>query len=160
MLCKSSLQVYRCFCLISQTPYAASAGISYDRFFTVLIVLHLNNTVAKAAREQPHCDHIHYLASYRHKLCNFRMSTHWKKNWLLTRQYAHFEAFVLSCLCRKKPPQIWNESVQILCGQKRLCPQWKFILGHTAISPWWNWQNLTGSNWYGWQDIWELMEMK
>ena len=53
----SSLRDYWSFCLIIQTPYAASAEIFRDRFLTVLIVLHLNNTVAKAAREQPpHCD--------------------------------------------------------------------------------------------------------
>jgi hypothetical protein len=30
--------------MIIQTPYAASAGLFLDRFLTVLIVLHVNNT--------------------------------------------------------------------------------------------------------------------
>jgi len=29
-----------------------------------------------------------------------------------------------------------------------------------AINPQWNWQNITGSNWYECQNTWELREMK
>ena len=42
-------------CPIIHTPYAASVGMSWDRFLALLTMLHLNND-AKAARGQPGYD--------------------------------------------------------------------------------------------------------
>ena len=56
MLCKSSLQNYWSFHPVIQTPYAASVGMSWDRFLYLLTMFHLNNNDAKAARCQPDYD--------------------------------------------------------------------------------------------------------
>jgi hypothetical protein len=53
VLRKSSLRNYWSLRLIIHTPYAASVGMSQDRFLALLTMLHLNNNDAKAARGQP-----------------------------------------------------------------------------------------------------------
>jgi hypothetical protein len=44
------------FASIIPTPYAASVGMSRDRFLALLTMLHLNNNDVKAARGQPGYD--------------------------------------------------------------------------------------------------------
>ena len=56
VLRKTFLRDYWSLCPIIHTPYAASVGMSRDRFLALLTMLHLNNNDAKAAREQPGCD--------------------------------------------------------------------------------------------------------
>jgi hypothetical protein len=56
MLCKSSLPDYWSFHPIIHTPYAATVGMSSDRFLKLLTMFHLNNNNAKAARCQPDYD--------------------------------------------------------------------------------------------------------
>jgi hypothetical protein len=56
VLHKSSLRDYWSFCPIIHTPYAASVGMSQDRFLAILTMFHLTNNVAKAARGQPGYD--------------------------------------------------------------------------------------------------------
>jgi len=56
VLHKSSLQHYWSLRLIIHTPYAASVGMSRDRFLALLTMFHLNNNDAKAARGQPGYD--------------------------------------------------------------------------------------------------------
>jgi len=53
VLHKSSLRDYWSSRPIIYTPYAASVGMSRDRFFAILTMFHLNNNDAKAARGQP-----------------------------------------------------------------------------------------------------------
>jgi len=53
VLRKSFLRDYWRFRLIIQTPYAASVGMSRDRFLGLLTIFHLNNDDVKAARGQP-----------------------------------------------------------------------------------------------------------
>ena len=52
VLRKTSLRDYWNLRLIIRTPYAASVGMSWDRFLALLTMLHLNNNDAKAARGQ------------------------------------------------------------------------------------------------------------
>jgi hypothetical protein len=58
MLCKSCLRDYWSLHPIIQTPYAASVGMSRDRFLVMLTMLrvHLNNNDAKAPRGEPDYD--------------------------------------------------------------------------------------------------------
>ena len=56
VLRKSSVRDYWSLRQIIQTPYAASVGMSRDRFLAVLTMLHLNNNDAKAARGEPDYD--------------------------------------------------------------------------------------------------------
>jgi len=56
VLRKSSLRDYWSLRPIIHTPYAASVGMSRDRFLALLTMFHLNNKDAKAARGQPGCD--------------------------------------------------------------------------------------------------------
>jgi len=56
MLWKSFLRDYWSLCTIIQTPYAASVGMSRDRFLALLTMFHLNNNNVKAARGQPGYD--------------------------------------------------------------------------------------------------------
>jgi hypothetical protein len=53
---KSSLRDYWSSRPIIHTPYAASVGMSRDRFLAILTMFHLNNNDAKAARGQPGYD--------------------------------------------------------------------------------------------------------
>jgi hypothetical protein len=55
VLCKSSLWDYWSLLPIIHTPYAASVGMSRDRFFALLTMFQLNND-AKAAVGQPGYD--------------------------------------------------------------------------------------------------------
>ena len=55
MLCKSSLQDYWSLRHYSH-PYAASVGMSRDKFLTLLTMFHLNNNNAKVARGRPRYD--------------------------------------------------------------------------------------------------------
>ena len=50
VLRKSSVRDYWSLRPIIHTPYAASVGMSRDRFLALLTMLHLNNNDAKAAR--------------------------------------------------------------------------------------------------------------
>ena len=52
----TSLRDYWSLHLIIHTSYAASVGMSRDRFLALLTMLHLNNNNAKAARGQPGYD--------------------------------------------------------------------------------------------------------
>ena len=56
VLRKSSVRDYWSSRPIIHTPYAASVGMSRDRFLTLLTMLHLNSNDAKAARGQPDYD--------------------------------------------------------------------------------------------------------
>jgi hypothetical protein len=56
ILHKSSLWDYWSLRLIIWTPRVASVGMSRDRFFSVLTMLHLNNSDVKAPRGQPDYD--------------------------------------------------------------------------------------------------------
>jgi len=56
VLRKSSLRDYWSLQPIIHTPYAASVGMSQDRFLALLTMFHLNNNDAKAARGQPGYD--------------------------------------------------------------------------------------------------------
>ena len=56
VLRKSSLRDYWSLRPIIHTPYAASVGMSRDRFLAILTMFHLNNNDAKAARGQPGYD--------------------------------------------------------------------------------------------------------
>jgi len=56
MLHKSSLRDYWSSRLIIHTSYAASIGMSRDRFLAILTMFHLNNNDEKAARGQPGYD--------------------------------------------------------------------------------------------------------
>ena len=56
VLHKSSLRDYWSSRPIIHTPYAASVGMSRDRFLAILTMFHLNNNDEKAARGQPDYD--------------------------------------------------------------------------------------------------------
>jgi len=56
VLRRSSLRDYWSLRPIIHTPYAASVGMSQDRFLALLIMFHLKNNNAKAARGQPGYD--------------------------------------------------------------------------------------------------------
>ena len=56
VICAGLLAGVRVRLSIIHTPYAASVGMSRDRFLTLLTMLHLNNNDAKAARGQPGYD--------------------------------------------------------------------------------------------------------
>ena len=56
VLRKSSVRDYWSLRPIIHTPYAASVGMSRDRFLALLTMLHLNNNDGKAARGQPGYD--------------------------------------------------------------------------------------------------------
>lgn len=99
VLRKSSLRDYWSLRPIIQTPYAASVGMSRDRFLAVLTMLHLNNNDAKAARGESDYDPL-----FAHWLHYFRTSTYWKNSWLWTRQYAHFEAVYSFVFISKENP--------------------------------------------------------
>jgi len=56
VLHKSSLRDYWSSRPIIHTPYAASVGMSRDRFLAILTMFRLNNNDEKAARGQPGYD--------------------------------------------------------------------------------------------------------
>jgi hypothetical protein len=88
MLRKLSLRNYWSFRPIIHTPYAASVGMSRDKFLELMAMFHLNNNDAKVAEGQPPCDlwsTIQNSTRYWH--------THYKFQdvyTLSTRQCAHF----------------------------------------------------------------------
>ena len=56
VLCTSSLQDYWSSRPIIHTPYAASVGMSWDKFLALLTMFQLSNSDAKAAGGQPDYD--------------------------------------------------------------------------------------------------------
>jgi len=80
VLCTSSLQDYWSLRLITHTPHAASVGMSWYKFLTLLTMFELNNSDAKAAGGQPGYDPQFKIFPVIDTSQNFRMSTHQKNS--------------------------------------------------------------------------------
>jgi len=124
VLHKSSLWNSWSLCPTIYTPYAASVGMSRDRFLALLTMFHLNNNDAEAARGQPGCDPLFKIwpvIDTHHKICRHlharRIADYWRGNVPILRVY------ILSCLYHRKAPQICNKNVWTLWGKRQLCPQ-------------------------------------
>jgi hypothetical protein len=105
VLHKSSLRDYWSFRPIIHTPYAASVGMSRDRFLAILTMFHLNDNVAKAARGQPGYDPlfkirpvIDTLHQISGRLHTGRTADHRQGNMPISR------AYILSCVYQRKTP--------------------------------------------------------
>jgi hypothetical protein len=98
------MQDYWSLRLIIYTPYAASAGMSSDKFLALLTMFQLSNSDAKAAGGQPDYDLQFKIQSVIDASQNFRTSTHQKNRWLSTRQYTHFEGIFSFMFISKESP--------------------------------------------------------
>ena len=103
MLCKSSLWDYWSLRPIIHTPYAASVGMSQDRFLAFFTMFHLNNNDAKAARGHPGYDplfKIQPVIDTHHKISGRlhtrRTADHRRGNMPISRVY------ILSCSYQRK----------------------------------------------------------
>ena len=131
MLRKSSVRDYWSSHSITHTPYAASVGMSQDRFLALFTLFHLNNNDAKPAGGQPGCDPQFKIQPVIDTSQNFRMSTHWKNTWLSTRQCIHFEgiySFVL--ISEESPTNMGQKCLNFVWKKAATSTTWKYILGH------------------------------
>jgi len=111
MLYKSSLWDYWSLRPIIHTPYAASVGMSRDRFLTILTMFHLNND-EKAARGQPGYDPLFKIRPVidTHQqisgcLHTGRTADHQRGKMPISR------AYIFSCIYQRKAPQIRNKNI-------------------------------------------------
>ena len=105
VLHKSSPWDYWSSRLIIHTQYAASVGMSRDRFFAILTMFHLNNNGAKAARGQPGYNPllkirpvIDTLITKFQDVQTGRTADHRRGNTPILR------AYIFSCVCERKAP--------------------------------------------------------
>jgi hypothetical protein len=124
MLHKSSLWNSWTLRPIIYTPYAASVGMSRDRFLALLTMFHPSNNDAEAAKGQPGYDPLFKIwpvIDTHNKIWGHlhtrRIADYWQGNVPILRVH------ILSCLYHRKAPQIWNKNVLTLWGKRQLCPQ-------------------------------------
>jgi hypothetical protein len=105
MLHKSPLQDYWSFHPVIQTPYAASVGMSQDRFLKLLTMFNPNNNDAKAARCQPDYDPLSTIWPVIETLITkFHDNKSQNNSRLSMRQYAHFEGIYSFVFVSKESP--------------------------------------------------------
>lgn len=129
VICKLSLRDNWSLRLIIQTPYTASVGMSWDKFLSLWMMLHLNNNNAKAARGQPD-----YWSLFKIRPVIDMLNTKFEDVSTLEEwgSIPISRAYILPCSYQRKAPQIWNKNVQTLRGKKPLCPQHRSIYWGTS----------------------------
>jgi len=110
MLRKSSVWDYWRSHPIIHTPYAASVGMSRDRFLALLTMPHLNNNDAKAVRGQPGYDPLFKIRPIIDTLVTKFQEVYTPEEQLRGNMPIS-RAYILSCVYQRKAPQIWYKNV-------------------------------------------------
>jgi len=112
VLGKSSLRDYWSSRPIIHTPYAASLGMSRDRFLALLTMFHLNNNNAKVARGQPGYDPLFKIWPVIDTLITkFQDAYTLEEQLTIDEAICPFWVYILSCLYQRKAPHIWTKNV-------------------------------------------------
>ena len=115
---KSSLQDYWSSCPIIHTPYAASVGMSRDRFFAILTMFHLNNNDAKAARGQPGYNPLFKIQPVIDTLIKFQ-DVYTPEEQLTTNEaICPFQGHIFFRVCIKGKPHKYGIKIFELCEAK------------------------------------------
>ena len=104
VLRKSSLRDYWNLRPIIHTPYAASVGMSWDRFLVLLTLFHLNNSDTKAARGQQGYDPLFKIRPVTETLITKFQDIYTPAEQPSMRQYANFEGIYSFMFISKECP--------------------------------------------------------
>ena len=119
MLCKSSLWDHWSLHPIIHTPYAASVGMSRDRFVALLTMFHLNNNDPKAARGQPGYDPLFKIRPITDTLItNFQDVYTPEKQLTIDEEICPFRGQIFFHVYIKEKPQKYGIKMSELCGVK------------------------------------------
>jgi len=122
LLLKSSLRDYWCLHPIIHTPYAASVGMSWDRFLVLLTVFHLHNSDAKAARGQPGYDPLFKIQPVIDTLITKFQDVYTPEEQLtINEAICPFQGPICFCVYIKGKPHKYGIQMFELCEAKRGC---------------------------------------
>ena len=132
VLCKSSLRDYWSWQPIIHTPYAASVGMSWDRFLALLTMFHLNNNDAKAARGQPGYDPLFKIRPVIDTLITkFQDIYTLEEQLTIDKAICPFQGRIFFHVYIKGKPHKYGIKMFELCEAKvATSTTWKYILAH------------------------------